>query len=84
METLTENEKNKYIIYISDNINELKLNYRKEILQIIIYSNIEEEKIVEKGNGTQIKFSDLAGNNLLLKNIYNFIYNKIELKQDII
>lgn len=72
----------KYISFIHNNINELKLNYRKEILQMILYSNIDDEKIVEKGNGTQIKFSDI--DSILLKNIYNFIYMKLELSSDII
>lgn len=72
----------KYINYINDNINELKLSFRKEILQIILYSNIDDDKVVEKGSGTQIKFSDIDP--ILLKNIYNFIYKKIELSTDII
>lgn len=73
---------NKYVTYIYDNINELKLSFRKEILQIILYSSIEDEKIVEKGSGTQIKFSDIDP--ILLKNVYNYIYKKIELSSDII
>jgi len=72
----------KYINYINDNINELKLSFRKEILQIILYSNIDDDKVVEKGSGTQIKFSDIDP--ILLKNIYNFIFKKIELSTDII
>lgn len=72
----------KYINYINDNINELKLSFRKEILQIILYSNIDDDKVVEKGSGTQIKFSDIDP--ILLRNIYNFIYKKIELSTDII
>jgi hypothetical protein len=73
---------NKYISYINDNINELKLSFRKEILQIIRNSNIDDDKIVEKGSGTQIKFSDIDP--VLLKIIYNYIYKKIELSSDII
>lgn len=72
----------KYISYINDNINELKLSFRKEILQIILYSNIDDDKVVEKGSGTQIKFSDIDA--ILLKNIYNYIHRKIELSSDII
>ncbi len=77
-----ENDINKYIIYINDNINELKVSHRKEILQIIIGSDIEPDKIVEKGNGTQIKYSDIDKN--LLKKIYNFIYNKLESHNELI
>lgn len=76
MEHLTENDKNKYILYICDNINELKLNNRREILQMIMYANIDSDKIIEKGNGTQIKFADIS--DILLKNIYNYIHNKFE------
>ena len=78
---MTDNT-NKYISYIHDNINELKLSFRKEILQIIRNSNIDDEKIVEKGSGTQIKFSDIDP--VLLKIVYNYIYKKIELSSDII
>lgn len=67
--------RNKYINYINDNINEMNISDRREILQMII-NDVNHEKIVEKGNGSQIKYSDLNVN--LLKNIYNFISNKIE------
>lgn len=76
MEKLSDDEKNKYVLYICDNINELKINNRKEILQMIMYSSIDLEKIIEKGNGTQIKLVDINDN--LLRNIYNYIYNKFE------
>lgn len=75
-------ELDKYIIYIYDNINELKLDYRTEVLQMILYSNIDDEKIVEKGNGCSIKFSDM--DSTLIKNIYNFIYKKLELPSDLL
>jgi hypothetical protein len=76
MEPLSKQKINQYILYISDNINELKINHRKEVLQMIIGSEIEDDKIVEKGNGTQIKFVDIDMQ--LLQNIYNFLYNKLE------
>jgi hypothetical protein len=69
-------DKNTIIMYITDTISELKLTHRIEILQMIIYSNIDSSKIVEKGGGTQIKFSDLS--DTILENIYNYIYNKYE------
>lgn len=71
-------ERNKLIMYIYDHVNDLKLNHRKEVLQMIMY-NVDHDKIVEKGNGTQIKFSDMNDN--ILKNIYNYIYNKSELEE---
>lgn len=79
---MTTNERNKYIHYINDNINELKMSFRKEVLQTILYSNVPDKKIVEKGNGTQVKYADI--DDQLLKNIYNYMYQKIELSQDIV
>jgi hypothetical protein len=73
---ISQNERNKMIVYINDNIQELKLNFRKEILQIILCSNINHSKVLEKGSGTQIKFIDIDDS--LLKIIYNNIFNKIE------
>ncbi len=69
-------ERKKFILYINENINELTLNFRKEILQMILCSDIDPTKIVEKGSGTQIKYENIEIE--LLKNIYNYIYNKIE------
>ena len=80
METLNKNKINEYRLYISDNIGNLTSSARKEILQMIIYA-IDDEKIIEKGNGSQIKYSDI--DDKLLKNIYNFVYNKIENTIDI-
>lgn len=76
-------QKRKYIIlYLDDKVNELRLNHRTEILQMILYSSIEDSKVVEKGNGTQVKFSDIP--NELLLSIYNFVHNKVENAEDII
>jgi hypothetical protein len=80
METLPKVKVNEYRLYISDNIGNLNINYRREILQMLIYA-VDDEKLIEKGNGTQIKFTDL--DDKLLTNIYNFIYNKIENGGDI-
>lgn len=74
--SITKQKLNQYILYINDNVNELKLNHRKDVLQMIMGSEIDDDKIVEKGNGTQIKFSDIDSE--LLQSIYNFIYNKLE------
>lgn len=80
-EEISQDEKNKMIIYVNDNIQELKLNHRKEILQILLCSNIDQKKILEKGSGTQIKFVDIEPS--LLKVIYNNIYMKIEKSADL-
>jgi hypothetical protein len=73
---MSDPELNKYILYIYDNINELKHNFRIEVLQMILYSNIDESKIVEKGGGSSIKFADMDAP--LIKSIYNFIQTKME------
>ncbi len=63
------------ITYICDNINELNKIYRKEILQILLSSQSTEDKLLEKGGGTQIKFSEIPDE--LLNNIYNYILHKV-------
>lgn len=66
----------KYIIFIYDHINELKPKFRKEILQMILCS-ISEDKVEEKNKkGTFIKFDHL--NDQILLNINNYISNKLE------
>jgi hypothetical protein len=80
--SITKQKLNQYILYINDNVNELKLNHRKDVLQMIMGSEIDDDKIVEKGNGTQIKFSDIDSE--LIQSIYNFIYNKLEISTRLI
>lgn len=63
------------IAYICDNVNELNKIYRKEILQILLSSQSTEDKLLEKGGGTQIKFSEIPDE--LLNNIYNYILHKV-------
>ena len=56
--------------FICDNINDLNIQHRKEILQMI-YDSPCKKLLKEKGNGTQIKISLMTDN---LKNkIYDFI-----------
>jgi hypothetical protein len=71
----------KYINYISDTINDLPFLAKVEILQMIIY-DIDDEKIIEKGNGTQIKFADINSETLL--KIYNNIFKKSEITSKLI
>ena len=73
---MTEQDLNKEtqshkIRFICENINELRRNFRKEILQIMLGSQIPESKIYEKGGGTQIKISDIPVE--LINTIYNYI-----------
>jgi hypothetical protein len=61
--------------FICDNINELNIQQRKEILQII-YDSSCKDLLKEKGNGTQIKISSLTDN---LKNkIHEFIVKHLD------
>lgn len=75
----TQNHK---IRFICENINELRRNFRKEILQIMMGSQIPESKIYEKGGGTQIKVADIPVE--LINTIYNYIKKKIECTEEII
>jgi len=70
---ITINEK---IDYIIENINNLNKSNRIEVLCIVM-ETIDHDKIMEKGNGTYIKFKDL--DNTLICNIYAYIYNKIQI-----
>jgi hypothetical protein len=60
-------------IYIIDNINELIIDDRKTVLQII-YNSPSRNKLKEKGSGTQIKIENLP--NALIENIYKFVEKK--------
>ncbi len=68
--------RDKHITYIYEHINEMKLSFRQEVLQMIICSNVPEDKIIEKIKGTEIKFSDIGDETL--DKIYKFIVNKLE------
>lgn len=68
--------------YICENINELRRNFRKEILQIMLGSQIPESKIYEKGGGTQIKVADIPKE--LINTVYNYIKKKLECSEEII
>jgi hypothetical protein len=61
--------------YILDNTNELILNDRKEILQIIFNSQFRN-KLNEKGNGTQVRLENLTDE--LITKIYEFIYIRLK------
>lgn len=74
--------KNLEASFICENINELFIIYRREILQMI-YNSPSRNKLKEKGSGTQIKISDLT--ETLIHRIYTFIDQKLkEQKIDIV
>lgn len=64
----------KQISFITDNINELLVQNRREILQMI-YNSPSRSKLKEKGGGTQIKISELSDE--LINKILDFIKIKI-------
>jgi hypothetical protein len=60
--------------HILDNTNELVLQDRKEILQMIFNSQFRN-KLKEKGNGTQIRLKNLSDD--LITRIYDFIVARL-------
>lgn len=62
------------LVFITDNINEVMIQDRREILQII-YNSSSRSKLKEKGGGTQIKLDDLSDS--LVEKIYNLIQDKL-------
>jgi len=59
--------------FIFDNINELSILDRKEVLQII-YNSQFRSKIKEKGNGVQIKLDDLSES--IIDRIFTYVSQK--------
>ena len=61
-------------VFILDNINELQLQDRREILQLI-YNSASRSKLKEKGSGTQIKLEDIS--DTLIEKIYGLMQEKL-------
>ena len=61
--------------FIFDNINDLLIDDRKDILQII-YNSQHRSSLNEKGNGVQIKLSDLS--QPIIEKIYTTIIKKLQ------
>lgn len=70
----TNNDDNNKAKYITDNINNLSINERQEILQILVNS-VDDNKIQTKGDGTQIKLKDIPQQAIV--NIYGFMHKKL-------
>ena len=68
------------ILYIKGNIDGMSHDENKDILQIILNSNIDDKKIQEKNTGTQVKFKDLKES--VICDIYNYMNRKIKEKLD--
>jgi len=71
---MTDTNKNLHITTIQRKISELQSGDLKTILSFIMQSSIEDEKIHEKGSGTEIRYSDMSSE--LIEKIYNFILAK--------
>jgi hypothetical protein len=61
--------------YIFDNINELPIGDRREILQIV-YNSQFRSKLQEKGAGVQIKLEDLS--QPIIDRLYTTIMKKLK------
>ncbi len=65
------------IKYINQSLNDLNVSEKQEILQMLINS-IDDKKIQTKGDGTQIRYSDIPKN--ILQNIQSYIKIQLENK----
>jgi hypothetical protein len=68
-----------YINYIDKYIDDLTTEEKLNIYKIIMDYSINENLIIEKGAGIEIKFKHLSPE--LITNIYNFIRSKLIKKQ---
>jgi len=68
---LTIDERNKYIVYIYDYIDEMPFNIKREILTMSLNSIDDKSKIKHKGDGSILQFDYLPNNSII------WIYNKI-------
>jgi hypothetical protein len=68
------------LIFITDNVDNLRKEYRVELLQIILGTQTTADKVQEKGSGTQIKTKDIQ--NDLVNALFNFVKTKIEKMQE--
>lgn len=66
--------------YIKHHVDDLSVPERYDILQMIINSSVEDNKIHTKGDGTQVKFKYIS--KPVVANIYNYMLKKITGKMD--
>jgi len=69
-----------YINYIDKYVDDLTLDEKLSIYKMIMDYSTNENLIIEKGAGIEIKFKHLSPD--LITNIYNFIQSKIIKKQN--
>lgn len=81
MSTITDkNNLIAMILQIKQKVEELNNNERKDILQMVVNSGIEDSKIQTKGRGTQIKFADIPPETII--SMHKYIQNKINEKME--
>ena len=76
LDDLTIHEK---VSFIQNIVESLSIDERKEILQMIINSSIDDKKIQTKGNGTQIPFKYISES--VIDNIYMYINQRLSIKK---
>lgn len=67
-------ERNELIEYINEHIDELSYKSKKNVLHMII-NNVPDDKIKEKGTGTQIQYDDIPNDLLII--LYNHIFSNM-------
>jgi hypothetical protein len=75
----TNNNIVNYINYIDKYVDDLTLDEKLSIYKMIMDYSTNENLIIEKGAGIEIKFKHLSHE--LITNIYNFVQSKIIKKQ---
>lgn len=76
MDNLNKDDLVNMVMFIKQKVGELTMNERRDILQIIVNSGIDDNKIQTKGGGTQIKLKHIQQETVI--SIYNYINIKIK------
>lgn len=75
---LTLDERNEYIIYIDEHMDEMPFNTKRDILTLLLNNIDDEVKIKHKGDGSLIRFDYISNDAIIW--IYNRMYNLINTK----
>ena len=59
------------INYIEENVEDLEVSERRDILQMLVNSGFEESRIITKGGGVMIKFAHISPE--LIRNIHSYV-----------
>ena len=76
MENINKDDLVNMVMFIKQKAGELSINERRDILQMIVNSGIDDNKIQTKGGGTQIKLKNIHHDTVI--SIYNYINLKIK------